>query len=163
MKYLKSCLVLFLCLVSLCFYGCDKKSISQSELTRDNYNTGGNLSFYYDQQTQVAYFGGEGEVVQFYQEDIAKGWTGKGCRVGVSLLIPPELKDFKSSSAEIDGKSLNANDFIIEVNEEMSFAQFQPIVSKENSTVEIEITWEENTQSQTYKIIIQEGTIFMND
>ena len=55
------------------------------------------------------------------------------------------------------------NDFIVEVDEQTTIAQFQPIVSQQTQIIEIKITWEENTQSQTYKIIIKDGTIFMDE
>lgn len=163
MKFLKSTLAIILICVSLFVYGCDKKSFSSIILTRDNYNTGGNLTFSYDQQSQVAYFGGEGEVVQFYQEDIAKGWTKKGCRVGVSMTLPAELDDYKSATAKINGEELNSNDFIVEIDEQTNIAFFQPIVSEEKRVIEIEITWAKDSQSQEYKIIVKDGTLFMNE
>lgn len=163
MKYLKFTLISFLIFICIFMIGCDKKSFLQSPLTRDNYNTGGNLTFLYDELSHVAYFGGEGEVVQFYQEDIAKGWREKGCRVGVSLLVPNQLNGCKSATAKINGEEINSNDFIVEVDEQTTIAQFQPIVSQQTQIIEIKITWEENTQSQTYKIIIKDGTIFMDE
>lgn len=163
MKLLKTVFVLIL--VVTCFFmcGCDKKSFFQPLLSRDNYNTGGNLTFYYDNQSHVAYFGGEGEVVQYYQTDIAKGWTEKGCRVGVSLPLPNNLEDYKSATAKINGEEFNSNDFIVEIDQQTTIAQFQPIVSEKNSEIDIKITWEEETQPQEYKIIIKQGTLFMKE
>ena len=162
MKTLKSVVALILIMTCVFLCGCDKKSFSQPILSRDNYNTGGNLTFVYDSQAQVAYFGGEGEVVQYYQEDIAKGWTEKGCRVGVSMLLPKELKDYKSATAKINNKELKSNDFIVEIDENTVIAQFQPLVSEEKRIIEIEVTWADNSQAQEYKIVIKDGTLFMN-
>lgn len=163
MKFLKSSLIALLIFTSLIFCGCDKKLFLQPILTRDNYNTGGSLTFVYDEQSHVAYFGGVGEVVQYYEMDIAKGWTEKGCRVGVSLTIPSQVKDYKSATAKINGKEFNSNDFIVEINEETAIAQFQPIVSEDNRIINIKITWTEDSQAQEYKIIIKEGTLFMSE
>lgn len=163
MRSVKTLVALILVITTIFLCGCDKKMYSHPILTRDNYNTGGNLTFLYDEQSHVAYFGGEGEVVQFYEEDIAKGWTEKGCRIGVMLNIPKELKDYKSAIAKVNGNELNANDFIVEISEERSIAQFQPIVSSDNKIINIKITWAENSQTQEYKIIIKAGTIFMSN
>ena len=163
MKFLKSSFIILLCVVSIFLCGCEKKSFSQPDFTRDNYNTGGNLTFYYDQQAHVAYFGGEGEVVQYYEEDVAKGWTEKGCRVGISLTLPTEIEDYKSASAKVNGKEYNSNDFIVEINDETVIAQFQPIVSEDNRIINIKISWQEDSEAQEYKIIIKEGTIFMQE
>lgn len=163
MKILKSCFLIFLCFVSVFVVGCDKKSFAQPILSRDNYNTGGSLTFSYDQQSHVGYFGGEGEVVQFYQEDIAMGWTEAGCRVGVCLLLPNNLKDYKGATAKVNSKELNSNEFIVEVDNETKIALFQPIVSEDNRVISIKITWEENSQTQEYKIVIKEETLFMSE
>lgn len=163
MKHLKKSFILLLLVCSLFLSGCDKKSFSYSTLTRDSYNTGGNLSFSYDSQTQTAYFGGEGEVVQFYDIDIAKGWTEKGCRVGVVLNLPTELKDYKSATATINNKKLTSQNFIVEIDSQTTLAIFQPIVNQENNLIDIKITWAENTKSQNYTIVIKEGTLFMNE
>ena len=141
--------------------GCDKKAFLQPVMSRDNYNTGGNLSFYYDEQAHIAYFGGDGEVVQFYEKDIAKGWTKEGCRVGVTLILPNDLKDYKSATAEIDGKDYISNDFIIEIDENTAIAQFQPIVSEDNKKINIKLTWAEDSQTQEYKIFVKDGTLYM--
>jgi len=161
MKFFKYSLSILLLISFLSFYGCDKKSFSQPVLTRDNYNTGGNITFFYDQQSYVAYFGGEGEIIQYYEQDIAKGWREEGCRVGISLLLPNNLEDYKSATAKINGKELNSTDFIVEINEETKIAQFQPIVNEKNKVINLKITWEEDSQSQEYKIVIKEGTMFM--
>lgn len=163
MKKFYSVVSLILIISSFLLCGCNKKSFTQPLLSRDSYNTGGSLTFIYDSQANIAYFGGNGEVVQYYDKDIAKGWTEKGCRVGVSMLIPNDLKDFKSATAKINEKELNSNDFIVEIDENTIVAQFQPIVNEEKNVIKIEITWAENSQTQEYKIIIKEGTLFMNE
>lgn len=163
MKYLKTTLAIFFVFISLFLFGCDKKSFSTVILSRDNYNTGGNLTFYYDQQANTAYFGGEGEVVQFYQEDIAKGWSEKGCRIGISMALPIDLNDYKSATAKINGKEINSSDFIVELDEQTKIAVFQPIVSEDKRVVNIEITWAEDSQAQEYKIIVKEETLFMSE
>lgn len=142
------------------FAGCQDKTANVSPLTRDNYNTGGNLTFEYDEIAKTAYFGGEGEVVQFYGEDIAKGWNDEGCRVGVMLALPKEVSEYKSGSATLNDNKLTPNDYII-TSEGQQYAIFQPIVSAENRIVDLKITWQEGYTETTYKIIIKDDTIFM--
>lgn len=143
--------------------GCNEKTFDYSALERDNYNTGGNLTFVYDQITRTATFGGEGETVQFYSQDIAKGWEEEGCRVGVQLLIPKEVKDYKSATAVLDEDKLTAEDFVVQIGDEPQYALFQPIVSQEKSQVELKITWQEGYKEQTYLIVISDGTNFMTN
>ena len=111
---MKNLIVLMLVLIfpMICFSGCNEKRFDYQLLQRDSYNTGGNLSFVYDSQSHTAHFGGEDEFVQFYDEDIAKGWTEKGCRIGVMLTIPKGLNDFKSGYALIGKEKYNSDDFI---------------------------------------------------
>ena len=156
-KYIMLIFVLLFCFVG----GCNNKSFTQPVLTRDNFNTGGNISFFYDKEAFIAYFGGEGDVVQFYNVDIAKGWDEDGCRVGVQLDLPKEIDDFKSATAKVDEKNLTSKDFIIEIDEQTQIAVFHPIVSEDKKHISIEITWAEGVEPQEYKIIIKEGTIFM--
>ena len=72
MKFLKMSAVVLILLASLMLSGCNNKSIAQPILERDNYNTGGNITFVYDEIAHVATFGGKDEVLQYYEEDIAK-------------------------------------------------------------------------------------------
>lgn len=161
MKNFRKLLIVFLTITTCLMFGCDKKVFTQSSLTRDIYNTGGNLTYFYDEQSKVAYFGEEGEVVQYYEEDIAKGWNTSGCRIGFALTLPKELKDYKSASAKINNKELNSADFIVKVNEDLVIAQFQPLVSENNRILNVKISWTEDSTPQQYKVIIKEGTLFM--
>ncbi len=152
---------LFAIALCLSLTGCQDKNLPYSSVTRDQYNTGGTLSFEYDPISHVAYFGGEGEIVQYYEQDIAKGWTVAGCRVGVMIAIPQNIKDIDSGKAIVDSQTLTADKFI-QINEEMGdYALFQPLVNEDKKEIILEITWQEGIAPQTYKIIIKEGTLFM--
>ena len=146
----------------LFFASCQEKSFEYQTLQRDNYNTGGNISFDYDEISHTATFGGEGEVVQFYAADIAKGWTEEGCRVGVKIIVPKGVEDFKSGNAVVGEEKLDADEFFVETEEGIiNYAVFQPKVSQEKSKVELIITWQEGFKEQIYNIVIKEGTTFM--
>lgn len=156
-------LVLVLLTIPVLFLsGCNGKTLNYQAVERDNYNTGGNLTFVYDELSHTATFGGEGEIVQFYSKDIAKGWTEEGCRVGVRILIPKEVDDFKSGWATLAGEKLNTEDFFVQTNENSSnYAVFHPIVSQEKSEIDLKIIWQEGFGEQNYHIVIKEGTTFM--
>ena len=112
MKFLKISAVVLILFASLMLSGCNNKSIAQPILERDNYNTGGNITFVYDEVAHVATFGGKDEVLQYYEEDIAKGWTESGNRIGIKLSLPQNLKDYKSGKANFDGQKLMPDDYI---------------------------------------------------
>lgn len=141
--------------------GCGKTQLAYSQVDRDVYNTGGNLTFSYDDRSHTAYFGGENEVIQYYAEDIAKGWRESGNRIGLSLLPPKEISDYKSGYAEINGEKILAEDFFKVLSEDLVYAEFQPIVSKENLNFSLNIVWQEGMEEQIYNISIDQDTIFM--
>lgn len=144
--------------------GCNQKTFTYQNVERDVYNTGGNISFEYDEISHTAQFGGENEVVQFYEKDIAKGWLNEGCRIGIKINLPKDLKDYKSATAVLGGEKLNAEDFIAKYNEDTpQYAIFQPLVNKENKTIQLEIVWKEGYAKQIYYLVIKEGTLFMEN
>lgn len=161
MKKIKLISILFI-LPCLILGGCQNKTFEYQLLQRDNYNTGGNLTFVYDEISHTAIFGGDGETVQFYSKDIAKGWDKEGCRVGVQIPLPNDVEDFKSGSAVLDGKKISAQEFVIHSDETTpQYALFQPLVSKEKSQINLKVTWQDGFEEQSYLIIIKEGTEFM--
>jgi len=161
MKKLTILFVLFI--IPFVLSGCNK-TLSYQMIERDNYNTGGNITFVYDVISHTATFGGEGETIQFYSQDIAKGWSEEGCRVGIQITVPKEVNDFKSGSAVLGKEKLTAEDFYLKTGDEkINYAIFQPIVSKEKSQVELKITWQEGFEEQLYHIVIKEGTLFMEN
>ncbi len=162
MKLRRFSLCVLLVMVTIFFVGCKDKNLPQPSLERDRYNTGGNLTFEYDEISHLATFGGEGEVVQFYNEDITKGWTEKGCRIGVQILVPKEAKDYKSGSAALGNNKLTANDYLNEIGEN-KVAVFYPIVDEEHKDITLKITWQDGKIEQTYHIHIKAGTIFMKE
>ena len=156
-------LFLIMLLFVLACAGCKQKEFDYVAMSRDAYNTGGVLSFEYDNITHTAYFGGEGQIVQYYSTDIAKGWTEEGCRVGVTLPLPKGIDDYKSAVATLDEKQLEWDDFGYGEEGEMQYVIFQPIVSEEKSHIILKITWQDGSKEQTYNIAIREGTLFMTD
>ena len=156
-------ILLFLSIFLLIFIsGCGDKQASYSMIYRDQYNTGGDISFSYDNITHTAYFGGENEVIQCYNSDIAKGWKDDGCRVGVRIVAPIKLTNPLSGEATVGNEKFENGSFYKIINGELSnIAEFYPLVSQENSDVEIKIIWQDGIQEQIYKVHINEGTVFL--
>lgn len=144
--------------------GCGQQNLSYSPLYRDTYNTGGDLTFVYDENTHTASFGGEGEAIQFYNEDIAKGWKTAGNRVGVKLYVPKDAKNYQSASATIGDEKFEGGSFLKTINEEgSSVAEFYPIVNENDKLITLKISWEDDTNEQIYNIVVKEGTYFMKN
>ncbi len=142
--------------------GCGKSNFDYSNVTRDEYNTGGNLTFVYDDVAHVATFGGEGQVIQYYEADITKGWLDAGNRVGIQILAPSGVKNFETSTAKIGDEVIKGDKFYKRINGENSnIAQFFPILSENNREIAIKITWEDNSEEQTYYVVAHEKSIFM--
>ena len=158
-----SILKIFLCVLivtlSLCMASCTEKVYPQNIVYQDDQKTGGNLSFYYDEISHTAVFGGEGEVIAFYQKDLTKGWNKEGNRVGIKIIAPSSVKDYDSGWAKVGDEEIKNGEFYQVVNGEKSNqANFYPIID-ENFFCNIEICWEEGSKPQNYQVKIVEGTI----
>ena len=151
----------FMLILMLCMGGCGKKEFLQPEIYRDVYNTGGNLSFDYDNITKAAVFGGKNEVVQYYDKDLARGWDKEGNRIGIQIIVPKNVKDVSSGSAELNGKEYLSKDYIKKINDTY-YALFQPLVNGDKMDINLKITWQEGCKEQQYFIKIKEGTLFMS-
>lgn len=161
MRGLKICLVAIFCVVCLSFAGCKDKSLPQPEIERDIYNTGGNLTFVYDKVSHVATFGGEGEVIQFYKQDIVRGWNEDGNKIGFQILLP-KVKEYRSGQANLDGKKMLPNEYVIGEGESL-VAQFYLPVWEGKNTYNLKVIWDEGKDEQFYTIKIKEGTLFMTE
>ena len=122
--------------------------------------TGGSLSFSYDDITKTALIGGNNEVIQYYQTDIAKGWNEEGNRIGIQIIVPKGVKDVGSGTAELNGKEYLSKDYIKKIND-MYYALFQPIIKENDKELTLKIIWQEGCKEQQYNIKIMEGTILM--
>ena len=150
-------IVVLCCLFVLC--GCSEKVYEYNRIERDAYNTGGNLSFEYDEYSHTAYFGGEGQVLEWYDADIAKGWGEAGNRIGIKIVLPYGVDDYKSATAVVGEEKMEYKDFIF--GEENKCAIFQPLVDKDNSQITLKIKWQDSAEEQNYLVVVRTGTIFM--
>lgn len=164
MKYLRLLLTIFLIFPMLFLIGCGDKNLKYSLVQRDDQNIGGNLTFDYDSVTHVATFGGKGETVEYYNEDIARGFNKAGNRVGIKLSAPSSIKDYNTGSATVGDEKIVGGSFYRQVNnEKVGEAVFYPLVDENNRKLELKIIWEDGTVEQTYTILIREETQFASD
>lgn len=161
MKILKFLVILLLFPV-LTLTGCGSKNVDYVSMQKDESLAQSQLTFYYDELTHTAYFGGEGEQILYYDIDIARGFEKEGNRVGVKMYAPSEVTDFASGFAEVGGEKIEGGRFYSTVNGHKSReATFYPLVSQDNRVIELKIKWEEGIKEQHYTIVIAEGTIFL--
>lgn len=164
MKYLRLLLTIFLILPTLFMISCGDKNLEYSLIQRDDQHIGGNLTFDYDSVTHVATFGGKGETVEYYNEDIARGFNKAGNRVGIKLSAPSSIKDYNTGSATVGDEKIVGGSFYRQVNnEKVGEAVFYPLVDENNRKLELKIIWEDGTVEQTYTILIREETQFASD
>ena len=157
MKFLKVAFILILPII-FCT-GCNN-SLPLAKVSRDSELTGGNLSFSVIENK--IYFGGEGEFVQFYEANIAKGWEVSGNRVGIVLTAPAGVNEFDTGTLTMQGKTISSGVFYSTVNgEKIGKVALYPLVSSDEREVEIKITWQDGTAEQSYKVIINDKTNFM--
>lgn len=162
MKFLKKSSLPLLSLVLALMLSACGGQLEYTAIERNSEMTGGSLTFSYDRESHTAIFGGQGEFVQFYSKDITKGWEEDGCRVGIVLTAPSNIKDFESGSLTIDGKKFIAGEFYQTVNnQKVGRVELTPLVSQDKREIEIKISWSENSPAQVYKIKIKDGTEFM--
>lgn len=151
--------ILSLILLAALLTGCVKE-LSYGKVERDTSLTGGNLSFVYNSTTHTATFGGEGEVIAYYPADNSIG-REKGNRIGFKIYAPCECSDFSKAKLSFQGTEYTGGSFMQTVYESnMNYFVLTPLVSKDNTQFDVNITWEQNSQVQTYHIKIASGTLF---
>lgn len=150
---------MFLCSPLLC--SC-QQSVSYGNVERDNLNIGGDLSFSYDSFSHTATFGGEGEVVQFYQANPTKGWIEEGCRIGIRITAPSEVANYEGINISINGEDNPSNFQFVYLNGvKTGEIEVFPLIKSQNQQIEIKINWQSNLSEQTYFVKIAVGTALM--
>ena len=141
--------------------GCDK-IFDMAEVSRNNEGTGGTLSFEYNKESGKITFGGEGEIVQFYQADLSKGWNEDGARVGIKLTAPTELDSFEAIIVWVDGVE-NPPYFkqLYISGQKTGEIELTPKVEDVEKEIEIKISWQSGSQEQKYVINFAKGTHIM--
>lgn len=141
------------------FYGCGKQ-LTYGDVVRDPAMTGGDLSFVYDRQSHTATFGGEGEVVSYYVGDEDLG-IKSGNRIGVKIYAPDEITDYSKAKLEFEGMQYTSGSFMSKVYDKVqNYFILKPIVSENINTLEVKVTWTQDSATQSYIIKIADGTKF---
>lgn len=161
MKKLKGLLV-FLCLTCvLLSAGCGDKELPSAKIVRDDQRTGGSLSFVYDSRDRVVYIGGEDEVIQYSTANEEKGY-GEGTRIGLKVTAPDEDLDLENATLEMHGINYSSGDFLETINgQKQRFFNIYPLVSKDDKEIYFTVKWQDGTKKQEYKIVVVDGTKFM--
>ncbi len=141
------------------FIGGCGQSLPQMSIERDNYLTGGNLTFVYDEASRTAFFGGENEVIQYYGVDISKGFLKEGNRVGLKLTSNEEINDIGSLTFKFGKEEINGEDAVTKINDKTAFFQLFPIIK--NAGEKIEISIEYKGQKCKYFVEVNSKTILM--
>ena len=121
------------------------------KLDRDNYLTGGALTFYYDELSSTAFFGEENEVIQFYEEDISKGFDKEGNRVGIKIVPEKHIDDLGSVTIKISKEEISGTDASVKINDNLVYFQIFPIVKEAGQTIPVDIEY----KNQKYKFYIK--------
>lgn len=156
---MKKVLLIFLILLSIVSTACGTKIYSSATITRDEANTGGDISFIYDEHTKNIYFGGEGEYLQYYSADEVKGLDA-GYRVGIKVIAPSEVKNLEDAVLEINGNKYN--DFFEKIESQpQNFFYIYPTFNEKTKEINFKITWNQSSKPQKYKVILNEKTKFL--
>lgn len=162
MKKLKIAVVLMCVLCAMFCSSCGSREIESATIVRDDLRTGGSLSFVYDQKERIVYVGGDGEIIQYSEKNDSIG-IDEGCRIGLKITAPDELLDLETASFEMNGVKYSSNEFLEKINGQLQrFFNIYPTVSENRKTVSFSITWQEGTAKQNYKLIVVDGTKFMD-
>ncbi len=155
--------MLSLILIFIIFASACAREYSYGRIERDNSLTGGDLSFIYDENTHTAIFGGEGEIIAFYEEDRLAGLP-KGNRIGFKIYAPCDVQDFSKAKMTFQGKEYLAGSFMQTVYDQtMNYFVLTPVVSKDNSSFDVKVVWNQNAKEQVYHIKIAQGTVFASE
>lgn len=156
-------LIVFLCLCGvIAMVGCGDKEVDSAKITRDDARVGGSLSFVYDQKERLVTVGGKDEVVQYYAADEIRKLDA-GCRIGLKVTAPDENLNVENAVLEMNGVVYSSGEFLENVDgQKQRFFNIYPVVSKEVPSVSFSIKWQDGTKKQTYKMVVENGTKFLN-
>lgn len=148
--------VTLLCLTLACLLsGCGGGL--QIDVERDVYLTGGSLSFSYDENSKTAYFGGENEVIGYYEGDISRG-IDEGNRVGLKITLGG-VDDLGSLTFKVGREEFSGEDVATLINDKPAYFQIFPLVEKSGD--KIHITLEYKDKKGDFYVKIHEKCILM--
>jgi len=158
---MRKLLIVIFIFLPILLIGCSEK-LPYAEVNRDSENVGGSISFDYDKDLGIITIGGENEQIQYYKEDIAKGWEESGNRVGIKFTAPVKVKEYETGTLSYQGKTISSGDFYREINgQKIGEVVVYPLIKDINKDIEIKITWQDGIEEQTYKLKIAKGTTLM--
>lgn len=146
-------------LMIFCLFGCGK-DVESAKISRDDERVGGSLSFVYDKKERLISVGGEGEVLQYSDGNIEKGYA-EGNRVGLKVTCPDVDLNLENSKLMMNGRTYSVGDFYQTVDgQKQRFFNIYPAFSQDDRVVFFSVVWDSNIKEQKYKIEIVDGTIF---
>lgn len=146
-------------LMIFCLFGCGK-DVESAKISRDDERVGGSLSFVYDKKERLISVGGEGEVLQYSDGNIEKGYA-EGNRVGLKVTCPDIDLNLENSKLMMNGRTYSVGDFYQTVDgQKQRFFNIYPAFSQDDRVVFFSVVWDSNIKEQKYKIEVVDGTIF---
>ena len=146
-------------LMIFCLFGCGK-DVESAKISRDDERVGGSLSFVYDKKERLISVGGEGEVLQYSDGNIEKGYA-EGNRVGLKVTCPDVDLNLENSKLMMNGRTYSVGDFYQTVDgQKQRFFNIYPAFSQDDRVVFFSVVWDSNIKEQKYRIEIVDGTIF---
>lgn len=131
--------------------GCGQ-GLPKFNIERDNYSTGGNITFSWDKEGKIVCFGGENEVIQYYDKDITKGFLKGGNRVGIKIIPSQNIEDLGSLTFKIDKDEISGQNVVTKVSDSVSFFQIFPLVERAGQKIEINIEYKDKKDKIIVKI-----------
>lgn len=146
-------------LILFCLFGCGK-SIESATIVRDDERVGGSLSFVYDKRERLVSIGGDGEILQYSEGNIEKGYD-EGNHVGIKVIAPEVDFDIENSKLKMNGRTYSMGEFYQTVDgQKQRFFNLYPIFTESDKEVYFSINWDNGIEEQKYKIVIADGTSF---
>lgn len=146
-------------LMIFCLFGCGK-DVESAKISRDDERVGGSLSLVYDKKERLISVGGEGEVLQYSDGNIEKGYA-EGNRVGLKVTCPDVDLNLENSKLMMNGRTYSVGDFYQTVDgQKQRFFNIYPAFSQDDKEVFFSIVWDKGIEEQKYKMKIVDGTIF---
>lgn len=134
------------------------QNLPKMNIEQDNYMTGG-VSFLYDKDLQTAFFGGENEVIAYYERDIAKGFLQEGNRVGLKFIPSSNIEDIGALTFKIRKEEIKGESVVTKIHDKIAYFQLFPLIKK--SGEKLSITVEYKGKKDMYYVQIHKKSILM--
>lgn len=149
----KLAVIAFVLTFALQLSGCGS-TLDAAQVSLDKALLGEDIVFEYNKEAKLIKISGE---IEYYEQDILKGWDKAGNRIGLTFVAPSGVNELESGSLEYLDQNIGGGEFYTQVNgSKVARFTIYPLIEENTSEFEIKLTWQEGAKVQVYKVKLED-------